>query len=147
MQAAPATFTTPAQHEEVTPPAESEKAAIEVDTTSQQNEPSTTDDKDGITKEKQAASPTSTAEDEDEEEDESIYVKGLPLTFLTLGLMLTTFVIALDNTIIATAIPRITTVFNVSDKFRYNAPALSSERVLTDSSPSLMSDGTALPTF
>jgi hypothetical protein len=45
-------------------------------------------------------------------EDESKYLKGLPLTFLTFGLSLTTFVIALDNTIIATAIPRITTVFN-----------------------------------
>lgn len=45
-------------------------------------------------------------------EDESKYLQGLPLTFLTIGLSLTTFVIALDNTIIATAIPRITTVFN-----------------------------------
>lgn len=48
-------------------------------------------------------------------EDESKYLKGLPLTFLTIGLSLTTFVIALDNTIIATAIPRITTVFNSLD--------------------------------
>ena len=45
-----------------------------------------------------------------EPEDESKYPKGLPLTFLTLGLCLTTFVVALDNTIIATAIPRITSV-------------------------------------
>jgi hypothetical protein len=49
------------------------------------------------------------------EEDESKYLKGLPLTFLTIGLSMTTFVIALDNTIIATAIPRITTVFNSLD--------------------------------
>ncbi|ETN36532.1 uncharacterized protein HMPREF1541_08810 [Cyphellophora europaea CBS 101466] len=48
-------------------------------------------------------------------EDESKYLKGPPLFFLTLGLSLTTFVIALDNTIIATAIPRITTVFNSLD--------------------------------
>lgn len=48
-------------------------------------------------------------------EDESKYLVGLPLVFLTVGLSLTTFVIALDNTIIATAIPRITTVFNSLD--------------------------------
>lgn len=48
-------------------------------------------------------------------EDESKYLTGLPLTFLTIGLSMTTFVIALDNTIIATAIPRITTVFNSLD--------------------------------
>jgi MFS family permease len=36
----------------------------------------------------------------------------LKLWILSLGLCLTTFVIALDNTIIATAIPKITTVFN-----------------------------------
>ncbi|EXJ71346.1 uncharacterized protein A1O5_05153 [Cladophialophora psammophila CBS 110553] len=46
------------------------------------------------------------------EDDESKYAKGLPLHLLTFGLTLSTFVIALDNTIIATAIPRITTVFN-----------------------------------
>ena len=48
-------------------------------------------------------------------EDESKYLVGLPLVFLTIGLSMTTFVIALDNTIIATAIPRITTVFNSLD--------------------------------
>ncbi|KAI4708224.1 hypothetical protein J4E89_006846 [Alternaria sp. Ai002NY15] len=42
----------------------------------------------------------------------SQYLSGPKLAILTLGLCLTTFVIALDNTIIATAIPRITTVFN-----------------------------------
>lgn len=46
------------------------------------------------------------------EEDESGYLSGFKLGILTLGLCLTTFVIALDNTIIATAIPNITTVFN-----------------------------------
>ncbi|OAP60974.1 hypothetical protein AYL99_05978 [Fonsecaea erecta] len=49
------------------------------------------------------------------EDDESKYAKGLPLHLLTFGLTLSTFVIALDNTIIATAIPRITTVFNSLD--------------------------------
>lgn len=48
----------------------------------------------------------------EEAEDESKYLSGLRLWVLSLGLCLTTFVIALDNTIIATAIPEITTVFN-----------------------------------
>ncbi|OAK95148.1 MFS general substrate transporter [Phaeosphaeriaceae sp. SRC1lsM3a] len=47
-----------------------------------------------------------------EPEDESGYLSGFKLGILTLGLCLTTFVIALDNTIIATAIPNITTVFD-----------------------------------
>lgn len=71
-------------------------------------------------------------EDDDEAgvDDESKYPKALPLALLTFGLCLTTFVIALDNTIIgervpllssvhhdlicftATAIPKITTVFD-----------------------------------
>jgi MFS family permease len=49
---------------------------------------------------------------EEEVEDESKYLTGAKLIILSLGLCLTTFVIALDNTIIATAIPKITTVFN-----------------------------------
>jgi len=49
------------------------------------------------------------------EDDETKYATGLPLHLLTFGLTLSTFVIALDNTIIATAIPRITTVFNSLD--------------------------------
>ncbi|EMD91252.1 hypothetical protein COCC4DRAFT_155316 [Bipolaris maydis ATCC 48331] len=49
---------------------------------------------------------------EDEVEDESKYLTGFKLAILSIGLCLTTFVIALDNTIIATAIPKITTVFN-----------------------------------
>jgi hypothetical protein len=49
---------------------------------------------------------------EEEPEDESKYLSGFKLGVLSLGLCLTTFVIALDNTIIATAIPKITTVFN-----------------------------------
>ena len=53
------------------------------------------------------------AEDSQEQpEDESKYLSGFKLGVLSLGLCLTTFVIALDNTIIATAIPKITTVFN-----------------------------------
>ncbi|KAL2405897.1 MFS-type efflux pump MFS1 [Exophiala dermatitidis] len=49
------------------------------------------------------------------EDDESKYATGLPLYLLTFGLTLSTFVMALDNTIIATAIPKITTVFNSLD--------------------------------
>lgn len=46
------------------------------------------------------------------DDDETIYPKAWALATLTTGLAMTTFMIALDNTIIATAIPRITTVFN-----------------------------------
>lgn len=51
-------------------------------------------------------------EAQEEVEDESKYLSGFKLAILTLGLCLVTFVIALDNTIIATAIPKITSVFN-----------------------------------
>lgn len=46
------------------------------------------------------------------DEDESKYPSSLALGLLTFGLCMSTFVVALDNTIIATAIPRITTVFD-----------------------------------
>jgi len=55
---------------------------------------------------------TQSTEGEPGEDDESKYITGAPLYLLTFGLTLSTFVVALDNTIIATAIPRITTVFN-----------------------------------
>ncbi|KAL9620790.1 MAG: hypothetical protein Q9160_004690 [Pyrenula sp. 1 TL-2023] len=55
---------------------------------------------------------TTDSEGEPGVDDESKYPKALPLALLTLGLCLSIFVVALDNTIIATAIPRITTVFN-----------------------------------
>ncbi|KAH8592475.1 putative major facilitator superfamily transporter [Bisporella sp. PMI_857] len=41
-----------------------------------------------------------------------VYPSGSKLILLTFGLCMATFVVALDNTIIATAIPKITTVFN-----------------------------------
>ncbi|KAK6528306.1 hypothetical protein TWF281_009550 [Arthrobotrys megalospora] len=53
-----------------------------------------------------------TGESTEEDDDESKYPGGLTLAVLTIGLCLSTFVIALDNSIIATAIPRITTQFN-----------------------------------
>jgi Major Facilitator Superfamily len=49
------------------------------------------------------------------EDDESQYPKAVQIYLLTFGLAMSTFVVALDNTIIATAIPRITTVFNSLD--------------------------------
>lgn len=48
----------------------------------------------------------------DEQNNESKYPGGAKLVVLTFGLCMAIFVVALDNTIIATAIPKITTVFN-----------------------------------
>lgn len=48
----------------------------------------------------------------DEQNDDSKYPGGAKLAILTFGLCMAIFVVALDNTIIATAIPKITTVFN-----------------------------------
>ncbi|KAI9644894.1 hypothetical protein NHQ30_006922 [Ciborinia camelliae] len=53
-----------------------------------------------------------TEESSGEDDDESHYISGVPLILLTFGLCMATFTVALDNTIIATAIPKITTVFN-----------------------------------
>ncbi|KAI9827465.1 MAG: hypothetical protein M1832_004815 [Thelocarpon impressellum] len=52
------------------------------------------------------------SEGEEEEVDESQYPGGWALAILTFGLAMAIFVVALDNTIIATAIPKITTVFD-----------------------------------
>ncbi|KAF2460858.1 DNA repair protein RAD50 [Lineolata rhizophorae] len=46
------------------------------------------------------------------DENNRKYHSGLRLWILTFGLAMTTFVVALDNTIIATAIPKITAVFD-----------------------------------
>ena len=45
-------------------------------------------------------------------EDEAVYPGGLKLFIITLALCLSVFLVALDNTIIATAIPKITDRFN-----------------------------------
>ncbi|PPJ55452.1 hypothetical protein CBER1_02756 [Cercospora berteroae] len=78
---------------------------IVVDSTDRQNStvPST-DEKNATT--------TTTSPSNEDPDDESKYVTGTPLILLVLGLLLATFVVALDNTIIATAIPRITTIFD-----------------------------------
>ncbi|KAL9063117.1 MAG: hypothetical protein Q9157_008409 [Trypethelium eluteriae] len=59
---------------------------------------------------------TPPSQDEDTTtEDETIYPGGFKLAILSFGLCLALFVVALDNTIIATAIPRITSVFDSLD--------------------------------
>jgi len=55
---------------------------------------------------------TATTSSADEADDATKYKQGSQLYLLTFGLALATFVVTLDNTIIATAIPRITTVFD-----------------------------------
>lgn len=49
--------------------------------------------------------------DDTASEDTSNYPTGLPLIFITIGLCLAVFLVALDQTIIATAIPRITGLY------------------------------------
>ena len=46
-----------------------------------------------------------------EDDDELVYPSGLKLALITLALCLSVFLVALDNTIIATAIPKITDHF------------------------------------
>ena len=87
--------------------ANEKRSAVEHTETSNANEePTKQEDGDQVPTSKDGEA---TEEDQD---DESKYLTGFPLIILTIGLCLTTFVIALDNTIIATAIPRITTAFN-----------------------------------
>ena len=45
-------------------------------------------------------------------DDEAVYPTGLKLTLIVIALCLSVFLVALDNTIIATAIPKITDRFN-----------------------------------
>ncbi|KAF7860650.1 hypothetical protein EAF04_008169 [Stromatinia cepivora] len=56
-----------------------------------------------------------TEESRREDDDKNHYISGAPLALLTFGLCMATFTVALDNTIIATAIPKITSVFNSLD--------------------------------
>ena len=65
--------------------------------------------------ERTVSTATASSAAEPGEDNESEYMKGSKLYLLTFGLFLATFVVALDNTIISTAIPRITTVFNSLD--------------------------------
>ncbi|KAF2156818.1 MFS general substrate transporter [Myriangium duriaei CBS 260.36] len=62
------------------------------------------------------ADPATAALDSEEEDDENtVYPKDLEKTLITLGLALSVFCVALDNTILATAIPRITDQFHSID--------------------------------
>lgn len=59
---------------------------------------------------------------EEEQPDEIVRPSGLQLGLLTVGLCMVTFTIALDNTIIATAIPKITSYFNSLNDVGYVLP-------------------------
>ncbi|KAF2667948.1 DNA repair protein RAD50 [Microthyrium microscopicum] len=62
-----------------------------------------------------SAAPAGTVVDVEEEEDTSHHIHGIPLILLAFGLCVTTFLIGLDQMIIATAIPKITTQFQSLD--------------------------------
>lgn len=55
------------------------------------------------------------ADDEEELEDTTHHVNGLPRVILVFGLCVTTFLIGLDQLIIATAIPKITSLWGSLD--------------------------------
>jgi hypothetical protein len=87
---------------------EKESASSSPPTTEDEANPTNTE-KTAVTEEHEehraeadASDATRTASDTESVEDESKYPKGFPLIALTLGLCGTTFLIALDNTIIAT---------------------------------------------
>lgn len=84
--------------------------------TAHTNEKAETSDETTAELERTTTTATEATEDSDAgqpgADDETKYPKGGALAVLTFGLCLATFVVALDNTIIATAIPRITTVFD-----------------------------------
>lgn len=78
-------------------------------------EEGTTQDTDNDINEKDPTTARTTSQDgsrQDPNEDDSKYLHGPQLALLTTGLLLATFVVALDNTIIATAIPKITSIFD-----------------------------------
>lgn len=96
-----------------TPPSQDEKSSVAADGVALDANEGTTaaDDKPGALT-RTATTTTQSSAGQPGEDDESKYIKGAPLYLLTFGLSIATFCIALDNTILATAIPRITTVFN-----------------------------------
>ena len=69
-------------------------------------------EEDGTTAEKRESRSGNAENTVDDQNDDSKYPGGAKLGILTFGLCMAIFVIALDNTIIATAVPRITTVFD-----------------------------------
>ena len=88
----------------------------------------------------------------DEQNDDSKYPGGTVLALLTFGLCMATFVVALDNTIIATAIPKITTVFDsLNDVGWYGSSYLLTTTALQPPSarftPTTISSGHIFPLF
>ncbi|OJD09930.1 hypothetical protein AJ78_08851 [Emergomyces pasteurianus Ep9510] len=65
-----------------------------------------------IPPERPAGSDVSSEESENDDSAEVIYLSGFPLVIVMVGLCLSVLLVALDNTIIATAIPKITDYFN-----------------------------------
>jgi len=73
----------------------------------------------------QPSTPPETITENLSDEDESIYPTGIALLLIFVSLCTTTFVVALDATIIATAIPTITSQFkSLNDVAWYNAAYL-----------------------
>ncbi|KAN0119374.1 major facilitator superfamily transporter [Hyaloscypha variabilis] len=71
------------------------------------------------------STPPSNTTNKPSDEDESIYPTGIALLLIFISLCTTTFVVALDATIIATAIPTITSQFkSLNDVAWYNAAYL-----------------------
>ncbi|KAI4716639.1 MFS transporter [Aureobasidium sp. EXF-10727] len=73
--------------------------------------------------EKPVAGDDSDATHNDEEDPEIVYPGGFKLTLITIALCLAVFCIALDNTIIATAIPKITDHFKAIDDIAWYGSA------------------------
>lgn len=69
------------------------------------------------------SAPNTPAESKPEPEDESAYPHGLKLAAIILSNMVAMFLVALDRTIIATAIPRITDDFKALDDLSWYASA------------------------
>ncbi|KAE9965227.1 hypothetical protein BLS_007763 [Venturia inaequalis] len=76
-----------------------------------------------VDKKDQSAESREVAPEGEESEDEIQYPKGLKLTLITIALCLSVFCMALDNTIIATAIPKISDAFNSLDDVGWYASA------------------------
>lgn len=88
-------------------------------------EPKATEEKDTASHvhEKTVLSLEESHSSDKEDEDEVEYPSGLKLAVISLALCLAVFLMALDNTIIATAIPKITDRFNSLDDIGWYASA------------------------
>lgn len=68
-------------------------------------------------------------EEEEENEDDIEYPKAMKLTLITIALCLSVFCMALDNTIISTAIPKITDEFKAINDVREITSAPTNDRL------------------